>query len=70
MNCVNEKKLENNISKFIEDQEKPGIKYKGNQFLPKTKQIVDRKRSTKTKEEDAGRVLQKYEYLNKTRKRW
>jgi hypothetical protein len=54
------KTLEENISKFIEQQEKPGIKYKGNQFLPKTKQIVDRKRSTKTKEEDAGRVLQKY----------
>jgi len=54
------KSLEDDISKFIEEKEKPGIKYKGNQFLPQTKQMVDRKRSSKTKEEDAGRVLQKY----------
>ena len=54
------KKLENDISKFIGEQEQPGIKYKGNQFVPHTKQKVDRKRSSKIKETDASKVLQKY----------
>ena len=54
------KKTENDISKFIGEQEKPGIKYKGNQFVPQTKQKVDRKRSSKIKETDASKVLQKY----------
>jgi len=52
--------LESSISKFIEDQKEPGIKYKGNQFVPQTKHKVDRKRSTKIKESDASKVLQKY----------
>jgi len=54
------KNLENNISKFIGEQDQPGIKYKGNQFVPQTKQKVDRKRSSKIKETDASKVLQKY----------
>jgi hypothetical protein len=54
------KEIEEIISKFIEEQNTPGIKYKGNQFLPQTKHKVDRTRSTKTKHEDAQKVLQKY----------
>ena len=54
------KEIEDRVSKFIETQEKPGIKYKGNQFLPQTKQVVDRKRSTKMKESSAVDVLKQY----------
>lgn len=62
LKTLREKKrtLENTISEFIEEQQKPGIKYKGTQFLPQTKQKVDRKRTTKVKQEDASKVLQKY----------
>lgn len=54
------KTLESDVSTFIEEQDKPGIKYKGTQFLPQTKRKVDRKRTAKIKEEDASKVLQKY----------
>ena len=54
------KEIEDRVSKFIETQEKPGLKYKGNQFLPQTKQVVDRKRSTKMKESSAVDVLKQY----------
>ena len=37
------KELEAKISSFCEQQNKPGIKYKGNQFIPQTKQKIDRK---------------------------
>ena len=52
--------LQKSITEFIETQDKPGIKYKGNQFIPETKKLVDRTRSTKVKEHDASKVLQKY----------
>ena len=54
------KELEDEISSFCEQQNKAGIKYKGNQFIPETKQKIDRKRNSKTKEKDASEVLQKY----------
>ncbi len=55
-----QKILEEKISKFINKQDKPGIKYKGNQFNPETKQVIDRKRSKKNKEQDARDVLEGY----------
>ena len=55
-----QKNLEEKISKFINKQDKPGIKYKGNQFIPETKQVIDRKRSKKNKEQDARDVLEGY----------
>ena len=54
------KEVEKNISDFIDRQEKPGIKYKGNQFLPETKQKIDRTRKAKVKEQDARRCLENY----------
>jgi len=48
------------IAQFIEKQDKPGLKYKGKQFLPEVKQKVDRTRTPKIKEDDARSVLENY----------
>ena len=54
------KDVEARISEFIETNDKPGIKYKGKQFLPQTTQVTDRSRSKKIRESDAADVLKKY----------
>ena len=54
------KDIEDRISKFIKKEEKPGLKYRGTQFVSKTTQVVDRSRSTKVKESDAINVLKNY----------
>lgn len=54
------RELEKVISDYIEQQGKPGIKYKGKQILPKTTSVVDRSRSKKTKEQDGANILTNY----------
>ena len=52
--------LENKITTFIEEQDQPGLKYKGQQYKCKTTKVSDRKRTMLTKKNDGCGVLEKY----------
>ena len=56
-----EKLLENNITKYLEAQGKPGFKYKGKAILsePKTVREIPRRKKD-DKERDGAAVLSKY----------